>query len=98
MDFALRIQNSGRTGWYFRVLKEGYVQPGIELQLIERPYPEWTIATCNEVMYVHKDDLQMASNLASCELFAENWRRSLEKRLQGEASSIEERVFGLNKE
>ena len=98
MDFALRIQNSGRTGWYFRVLKEGYVQPGIELQLIERPYPEWTIATCNEVMYVHKDDMQMASNLASCELLAENWRRSLEKRLQGEASSIEKRVFGPNKE
>jgi len=68
------------------------------LDLIERPYPEWTIATCNEVMYVHKDDMQMASDLASCELLAENWRRSLEKRLQGEASSIEKRVFGPKKE
>src|SRR5699024_8652399 len=26
MDFALRIQNSGRTGWYFRVIKEGYIE------------------------------------------------------------------------
>src|SRR5699024_5071041 len=51
MDFALRIQHTGRTGWYFRVLKEGFVQAGTELTLVERPYPQWSIAKCNEVMY-----------------------------------------------
>lgn len=97
MDFALRIQNSGRTGWYFRVLQEGHVQSGVELALIERSYPEWTITACNEVMYVHKDNMRLAQDLASCELLAVNWRRSLEKRLQGESSPIEKRVFGPNK-
>ena len=30
-DLALRIQKSGRTGWYLRVLQEGYVQSGSEM-------------------------------------------------------------------
>ncbi|KXH81924.1 MOSC domain-containing protein [Sporosarcina sp. HYO08] len=97
VDLALRIQDSGRTGWYFRVLKEGAIRRGERLELIERPYPKWTIAACNEVMYVRKDDRKLASDLASCELLAESWRQSLEKRLQGEAPSDERRVFGPNK-
>lgn len=97
LDFALRIQNSGRTGWYFRVLKEGYVESNTNFTLIERPYPEWTIAACNKVMYVHKEDLRLAENLASCDLLAENWKRSLKKRLLGESELIEKRVYGPNK-
>jgi len=72
LDLALRIQNSGRTGWYFRVLKEGMVEADSELKLMERPYPQWSIAACNEVMHVHKDDLNLAYELASCTLLAKN--------------------------
>ncbi|MGP4108081.1 MOSC domain-containing protein [Virgibacillus sp. L01] len=97
LDFALRIQRSGRTGWYFRVLQEGYVESGLELELIERPYPQWTIAACNEVMYVNKDDLKLADELASCELLSDNWKKALNKRLRGKRSSVKKRVFGPNK-
>lgn len=98
LDFALRIQNTGRTGWYFRVLKEGYVQGGVELTLLERPYDEWTIAKCNEVMYEKKGDLELAEELASCEFLAANWKKTLMKRLAGKESSVEKRVFGPNKD
>lgn len=98
MDFALRIQNSGRTGWYFRVLKEGHVLSRIDLELLERPYPEWSIAACNEVMHLYKDDLRLADDLASCDLLAENWKRTLKRRLRGQESQIEKRVYGPNKE
>jgi MOSC domain-containing protein YiiM len=97
IDFALRIQNTGRTGWYFRVLKEGFVQGEVELTLLERPYPEWSIAKCNEVMYVKKDDLKLAKELASCKPLAQNWKQTLTKRLSGEKSSDEKRVYGPNK-
>ncbi|MDY0410548.1 MOSC domain-containing protein [Virgibacillus soli] len=96
VDFALRIQNTGRTGWYFRVLQEGHIISGIDIELVERPYPEWSIAACNEVMYLDKDNLSRALDLASCELLAENWRVSLKKRLRGQESSFEKRVFGPN--
>lgn len=98
LDFALRIQNSGLTGWYYRVLKEGYVEAGTELTLLERPFPQWSIAACNEVMHIHKADLAAAYDLASCELLAENWKRTLHKRLRGQESSLEKRIYGANKE
>ncbi|MGM8214954.1 MOSC domain-containing protein [Bacillaceae bacterium W0354] len=98
IDFALRIQNSGLTGWYFRVLEEGFIKVDEYLELVDRPYPEWTISQCNDVMYVDKENMERAAKLASCELLATNWRVSLEKRLKGQESSSEKRVFGPNKE
>jgi len=98
LDFALRIQRSGKTGWYFRVLQEGYVEAGLNLELIERPYPQWSIAACNEVMYEKKSDLHLAYELSSCELLAPNWQRSLQRRLRGQESSIHKRVYGPNVE
>lgn len=96
LDFALRIQNSGLTGWYYRVLQEGNVEAGVELKLIERPYPNWSIAACNEVMHVRKTDLAAAYELASCPLLAENWKRTLQRRLRGKESTLEKRVYGTN--
>lgn len=97
LDFALHIQQSGKTGWYYRVLKEGFVQGDMALQLLERPYPQWTIAKANEVMHVRKDDLKLAEELASCSFLAENWKETLNKRLAGENASIDKRVYGPNK-
>lgn len=98
VDLALKIQESGRTGWYFRVLREGYVQGGDSLQLIERPEPTWTIEACNNVMHVQKKDLALAESLASSPYLAVNWKNTLEKRLKGKQSSVRKRVYGPNKE
>src|SRR5699024_458056 len=95
-DFALRIQNNGRTWWYFRVLEEGHIISRIDMELIDRPYPQWSIAACNEVMHVYKDDLKLADELASCELLAPNWKRTLQNRLRGRERDIRRRVYGPN--
>jgi MOSC domain-containing protein YiiM len=96
-DLALQIQQEGRTGWYFRVLKEGEIQAGDALQLRERPLQEWTVARCNDVMHNQKHDLELAARLASCELLAPNWRNTLGKRAQGEGKlDIRKRVIGPN--
>lgn len=98
LDFALQIQQSGKTGWYFRVLKEGEVQGNTAMQLLERPYPEWTIAKSNEVMHVKRTDLKLAKELAACPALAENWKETLTKRLAGKNPPIDKRVFGPNQE
>lgn len=95
-DLALKIQNSGKTGWYFRVLQEGAVREKLDLELMDRPYPKWTIAACNEVMHLYKDNLRLADDLAACELLADSWRQTLKKRLRGIESSVKERVLGPN--
>lgn len=98
LDLALRIQESGRTGWYYRVLKEGYVASGEELILLARPYPEWTITACNEAMHLHKEDLELSASLENCPFLAESWKQTLQKRLAGQHPITERRVFGPNKE
>lgn len=97
LDFALRIQKSGLTGWYFRVLKEGLIKNGQKLILKERTYPEWTIKRANEVMYTYKKDQNLTKALAMCEPLAENWKETLNRRLRGIESKEEKRVFGPNK-
>ncbi|MEK5037080.1 MOSC domain-containing protein [Sporosarcina sp. FSL K6-3457] len=96
-DLALQIQEEGLTGWYFRVLKEGEIQAGDFLQLQERPFPEWTVANCNDIMHNKKHDLELAARLAACELLAPNWRNTLSKRAEGNGKlDIRNRVIGPN--
>ncbi|TAK52175.1 MAG: MOSC domain-containing protein [Gammaproteobacteria bacterium] len=79
-DLAWRVQQSGRTGWYFRVLREGEVEAGQTFQLHERPHPQWTVAAANEVMHLRQHDLAAARALADCPALATSWRESLERR------------------
>ncbi len=79
-DLAVQVQETGRTGWYFRVLKEGYVQVGKSLVLQERPYPRWTVSLANQVMHHLVHDRQAAHDLADCDALSSRWREKLKKR------------------
>jgi MOSC domain-containing protein YiiM len=50
-DLPKRVVETGRSGWYLRVLREGHVQVGVTLTLVERPHAAWTIARVNRVSY-----------------------------------------------
>lgn len=78
-DLTALVERSGRTGWYFRVLAEGEVAAGLPLILLDRPYPQWTIARANAIMRRRKTDPD-AAELAACPLLAESWRATLGKR------------------
>ncbi|WP_042357127.1 MOSC domain-containing protein [Bacillus rubiinfantis] len=94
---ALQLQTTGRTGWYFRVLQEGFVEAGQSFTLLERPFPQWKIQTCNEIIHAKTPDLQQLKELADCELLAPKMRTTLEERLaNGGNVDIRSRVFGPN--
>ncbi|WP_182867950.1 MOSC domain-containing protein [Rhodopirellula sp. JC639] len=77
---AVRVQQTGRTGWYFRVLQEGTIKPGLSVELIERPFAEFTVARAIEVMYAKprcsEDDLR----LAECAALSASWKETLYQR------------------
>lgn len=81
--FAKQMAQSGRTGWYFRVLQKGNIKPQSDMERIDQPYPQWSIAACNEIMFLYKEDLRLADDLASCDLLAKEWRITMKKRLRG---------------
>ena len=78
---ALRMQESGRTGWYYRVLEEGTVGPGDMLQLVDRLAPNWTIERLRRVFYVDTLDRDALRAVATLTLLPERWPQLAEKRL-----------------
>ncbi len=81
-DMAKRVQASGRTGWYYRVLEEGVISPGDVLERVERRWPEWTLARLWRILYVdmlNTGDLAAMAQLAG---LPESWRRLAERRLE----------------
>jgi len=42
-DLLQRVHQSGRIGWYLRVIAEGWVEAGAAVSLLERPHPEWPL-------------------------------------------------------
>jgi MOSC domain-containing protein YiiM len=77
-ELPLLIQQSGRTGWYYRVLEQGSLQAGDAMELLERPFPGLTIARANGAMY--GEDREAASELAACPLLALEWREPMRQR------------------
>lgn len=79
-DLALKVQETGRTGWYFRVLKEGLVSTGDRLVLIDRHYPEWTVSTANKIMHHEPENREAAQALGNCRDLSTRWREKLNRR------------------
>jgi len=84
-DLAKRVETSGRTGWYLRVLREGSVKAGLPLELIERPFPQWPVSRASEVLRARKANPHDAAALAKCELLSWSWRETL--RADGSSSN-----------
>lgn len=95
-SLALQVQQTGRTGWYFRVLREGDVETGMPLVLLERPYPEWTVEKANRVMHADKEDVASALALAAIPLLSVNWRTSLSRRADKQEPDPKKRLIGRN--
>jgi MOSC domain-containing protein YiiM len=81
-DLTARVEQSGFTGYYFRVLRHGHVQPGDVLGFIERPFPQWTIERCNQIMHHLEDDADSARDLAECPLLSSSWKDGLWLRVE----------------
>lgn len=80
-QMALRVQTSGRTGWYYRVLEPGWVAPDSNLARVERPYPAWTLSRILNVLYRNRLDTDELRALAEVGALTEKMRQLVEKRL-----------------
>ncbi|PTX46019.1 MOSC domain-containing protein YiiM [Gemmobacter caeni] len=81
-DMARRVQQSGRTGWYYRVLQSGTVAPGDLLERIERPVPEWSLHRLWHALYVDRLNRAELEGIAALDLLAEGWRKYAVRRLE----------------
>jgi MOSC domain-containing protein YiiM len=57
--FASQTWKKSRTGWYYRVLEEGWMGVGDEIHLVERLWPRWTVERIQEYLHRDKNNLEM---------------------------------------
>ena len=91
---AVQVQQTERTGWYFRVLSEGSVVAGLSLILLERPHPEWTVERANRVMHAEQAELQLSAELAAIPLLSASWRETLARRAEHRNADSVKRLTG----
>ncbi|MFH4453338.1 MOSC domain-containing protein [Vibrio sp. 11-4(1)] len=93
-DMARRLQDTLRTGWYFRVLEEGDIGAGDKIILCERPYPEWPLARIMGAVFTGCLDREELTKLSELPL-VESWGKLVERRLEtGEVEDWEMRLVG----
>ncbi|MCV2884611.1 MOSC domain-containing protein [Aestuariibacter sp. AA17] len=94
-DMSVKVQQSGRTGWYCRVLEEGEVKPNDTLTLLEPNSSGLTLAKINFIIFSPSLDPQLLSAVAETDSLSESWRRLARLRLEsGKVENWDKRLFG----
>ncbi|XXF78606.1 MOSC domain-containing protein [Myxococcaceae bacterium GXIMD 01537] len=91
-DMPLLLQETGRVGWYYRVLEEGEVKEGLDVELLGRPCPAFTVAHAHATM--HGSDREAAAALAECAFLSPGWRESMRRRAAGTRGDDRPRLYG----
>lgn len=95
-DMSKRVQNTGRTGWYYRVLEEGDIATDDCLILIDRPRPQWTIKRVTNLLYHNPLDIDELTELSSIPELSTSWHRLLQKRIETQqVENWESRLTGF---
>jgi MOSC domain-containing protein YiiM len=83
-DMARRVQRTGRTGWYYRVIVSGAVQTGDAVLLAARPHPAWPLRRLIETLYHQTLDAAVLREMLGLPLPA-SWRKLVEGRIARQA-------------
>lgn len=81
-DMARRVQDTGRSGWYFRVLVQGPVVAGAVAVLDARPNPQWTLTRVNDLLYHDTLNRAALSEFVALPGLPESWRKLAQARLE----------------
>ncbi|MGO1500610.1 MAG: MOSC domain-containing protein [Marinobacter sp.] len=94
-DMSRRLQNSLRTGWYYRVLQPGMVSRENRLALKERPHEDWPLSRIVSVLYQNTMDQSALTRLAEFKELSPNLRQLVKQRLDTQqVENWEGRLFG----
>ncbi|SDO82353.1 MOSC domain-containing protein YiiM [Paenibacillus sp. yr247] len=84
LDFInapLQMQETGYTGFYLRVLKEGFISKESKVRLIAKHEAGVTIAYANQIKYHDKTNRKAAQRLVDIQALSASWKQSFVKRL-----------------
>lgn len=88
-NFAPQTHQEAKTGWYYRVKQEGWIEEEMEIRVIQRSHPRWSIARLHHYVHRDKTDVSVTQELmeveemgAECkDVFEARWQKIQEKEI-----------------
>lgn len=65
-ELLKRVTETLRFGWYLRVLEGGMVAAGMDVRLVERPYPDFIVGRVFQLKVTPSLDIDTVARLARC--------------------------------
>lgn len=82
VDLVVLVQQTGFSGFYFRVLQPGLIGTDMPFRLLERQQHEVSVAFVNRIKYHDTDNRAAIEQILAVKELADSWRASFETRLQ----------------
>jgi MOSC domain-containing protein YiiM len=92
-NFSHTVQNSLYSGWYLRVLRQGFICSGQSITLHSRPYPQWPLKRLLQIIRDGDCDTNTLKAVLNIPL-TESWHSLFQKRL--ETASVESWIGRLD--
>lgn len=93
-DMARRVQDSGRMGWYLRVLQSGAIEAGDAIELLARPHPSWSLDKVRRCLFERAHSDAELAVLAELPELSPSWReRFARRRDTGEVDPEQRRLL-----
>jgi MOSC domain-containing protein YiiM len=80
-DLPVQVQETGFTGYYFRVLQEGLIPVNPELRLLSKHPAGVTVEFANRMKYHDKHNAEGIKRILAVKELSASWRSSFLKRL-----------------
>ncbi len=78
--FEKLVMQTGKSGFYLRVLQPGAVAPGDSITLLERPHPEASLVRLNRAL-ANPKDTALAEEFVALPPLSNSWREMFAERL-----------------
>ncbi|RXI97782.1 MOSC domain-containing protein [Anaerobacillus alkaliphilus] len=88
------VEETGYTGYYFRVIKVGIVEPGATINLLEKHPHKISVYYANKIMHHDKSNFEAINTLLEVDALSASWRKTLSKRLAGNEIDPKQRLEG----
>lgn len=80
-EMVVISRNSKLTGFYLRVIEEGYIKPDDEITLLSRVSNSISIKDINGLLYENDVKIEQLQHAVSLEHLAESFKKDLQKKL-----------------
>ena len=85
--FVGEFLNSGRTGFYLRILREGWIHPGDGIQRIAEHPARITVANAMRALIPAPEQQDWMSKVIAIDALSDAWRQDLGRRLESKNPS-----------